>query len=495
MRYIVLIFFLFSGCMVGPKYQAPEVAMPDAFEESQAQNETDEDLFQWWKQFNDPVLDELITEALHSNYDLRIAIEKIEQTRAQYRIERSHLWPEIDLNATATRTRISQNLFPGPAAAAAAAPAASTGGSFLPGFLNIFQIGFDAIWELDFFGKFRHAKKAAHYVWESTKEDADSVMISLISEVAVNYITLRAIQQKIQLQQAKVSADEQELAIAADLYEIGIDNELQLTSLISMLETDRAALPVLETSFKQTVYALAYLLGAQPEGLIERFEDVYPIPSSSGKVPVGLPSDLLRRRPDVRSAERQLAAATEQIGAAIADYFPHIALTGISLGGGNKIGSSAGFESNKLNELFKSASRMFSIGVGLNWDILDFGRVRGQVDVNKSLERQALLTYEQTVIGSLKDVESALVAYFEEEKRLDSLQQKVDAERRSLEIMLDLYEVGLANEIQVLERKRSLIDSESQLVESEQSLAGDLIAVYKAIGGNWTTEPSIEPAS
>jgi outer membrane protein TolC len=195
----------------------------------------------------------------------------------------------------------------------------------------------------------------------------------------------------------------------------------------------------------------------------------------------------------VRSAERQLAAATEQIGAAVADYFPHIALTGISLGGGNKVGSSAGLESSKLNQLFKSASRMFSIGVGLNWNILDFGRVRGQVDVNKSLERQALLTYKQTVISSLKDVESALVAYFEEQKRKDSLQQKVDAERRTLEIMLDLYEVGLANEIQVLQARRSLIDSESQLVESEQALAGDLIAIYKAIGGDWISESVLMP--
>lgn len=464
--------------MVGPKYHHPKTSMPTKFEESKKEVETNGDLCQWWKQFNDPVLDGLIAEALHANYDIRIVLEKIEQTRAQYRIERSHLWPEIDLNATATRTRISQNFLPNP-------PKAGGGTGFFPTFLNIFQVGFDAIWELDIFGKFRHSKKAAHYTWEATKDDFQSVMISMVSEVAVNYMNIRALQLKIDLAKKKIRTDEKELEIVKPLFQIGLDNELQITTLVSTLESDRAALPVLETSYKQTVYALAYLLGRQPEGLIETFKEIRPIPSGSERVPVGLPSDLLRRRPDVRSAERQLAAATEQVGAAVADYFPHFSLTGINFGGGNKVGSSAGFEGSKANNFLESASRTFSVGVNMNWDILDFGRVRGTVDVNKSLQKQALLTYEQTVITSLKDVESALVAYFEEQDRRDSLTLKVEADRRTLQITEDLYLVGLANEIRVLDARKALIDSESSLVESDQSLAGDLIGLYKAIGGRW----------
>ncbi len=483
MKHILPIFLLFSGCMVGPKYHQPEMAMPIEFEENKGEVETNDDLCQWWEQFNDPVLNSLIAEALNANYDLRIALEKIEQTRAQYRIERSHLWPEIDLNATATRTRISQNLFPPPPQPQTAVAAPS--GSFLPGFLNIFQVGFDAIWELDFWGKFRRSKKAAHFIWEATKDESESVLISMLSEVAVNYTNIRALQQKINLAKRKILADEEELAIASHLFEIGMDNEMQVTTLISTLESDKAALPVLETSFKQTVYVLAYLLGRPPEGFSEFFQEPMPIPSSSGKVPLGLPSDLLRRRPDVRSAERQLAAATEQIGVAMADYFPHIALTGISFGAGNQAGSSMGLEGYKLGKVFKSASRMFSVGLGMNWDLLDFGRVRGKVDVQNSLQKQALLTYEQTVIASLKDVESALVAYFEEQKRRDSLQKKVEADSRTLEIMEDLFAVGLVNETQILESQKVLINSESSLVESEQALSGDLIALYKAIGGEW----------
>ncbi len=460
--------------------------MPAEFEASNDVSVAEEDMCQWWKQFNDPVLDGLISEALQANYDLALAIEKIEQARAQYRIEKSHLWPEIDFNASASRSRISQNLFPHPSTPAPAGVSGTGGGSgFFPVFLDVFQVGFDAIWELDFFGKFRRSKRAAQYSWEAMKEDAESVMISMVSEVAVNYVAIRALQQKIDLIQKKLEADEKELAITNALFQIGLDNEIQITTLISSIETDRAALPVLETSFKQTVYALAYLLGRQPEGLIETFQEILPIPSGIDKVPIGLPSDLLRRRPDIRSAERQLAAANEQIGAAVADLFPHIALTGISLGAGNRGGSSVGYESAELGKLFKWPSRMFSLGGSLYWDIFDFGRVRGNIAVQNSLQKQALLTYEQAVIASLQDVEGALVAYFEEQKRLASFAEKVEADRRTFEITEGLFQIGLANEIQVLEAQKTLFVSKSSLVESQQALAGDLIALYKAIGGNW----------
>lgn len=485
MKYVLPSLLIFACCMpccmVGPKYQKPEVCMPSAFEEASGEEETieDDELCHWWKQFDDPVLDNLLNEAIQANYDLLIAIEKIQQARSQYRVERSHLWPEIDFNATATRTRISQNLFPPPP------KGAPTGGIF-PVFLNVFQVGFDAIWEIDFFGKFRRQKRAAYYKWEATKEDAENVLISMLSEVAINYVGVRALQKKIGLLRDKIEADEEELAITKCLYEIGIDNEMQITTLISLIESDRAALPVLETSLKQTVYALAYLLGRQPEGLYEELQEERPIPSGHNRVPIGLPSDLLRRRPDIRSAERQLAAANEQIGAAVADLFPHVSLTGISFGGGNRGGSSVGFESAELNKLFTAPSRMFSVGAGVYWDVFDFGRVRGNIAVQNSLQKQALLAYEQTVIASLKDVESALVAYFEEEKRQASFREKVAADSRTLEITEGLFAIGLATELQVLEARKALLASESDLVESEQSLTGDLIGIYKALGGEWT---------
>ncbi len=468
--------------MVGPKYKEPEMCMPQAFEEMK-NGEANADLREWWKQFQDPVLDGLIAEALQANYDLRIALEKIEQARGQYRVEKSHLWPEIDFNATAIRSRISQNFLP------EQSTPLGRKADFIPTFLNIFQVGFDALWELDFFGKFRHAKRAAYYTWEATKEDAQSVLLSMVSEVAITYVNVRALQKKIDLMRKKIEADEKELAITQTLFQIGLDSEIQNTTLISQVETDRAALPVLESSFKQAVYTLAYLVGRQPEGFFEIIQETRPIPSGSSKVPALLPSELLRRRPDVRSAERQLAAATEQVGAAVADLFPHISLTGISLGGGNQAGSSIGLEGNKLSKVFKSASRMFSIGANINWNVIDFGRVRGKIDVQNALQKEALLTYEQTVLSSLKDVESALVSYFEEENRKDSFMQKVAADARTLEIMEGLYDIGLANVMQVLDARKNLLVSESSQVESEQALTGDLIALYKAMGGEWVSDP------
>ncbi|MBS0629371.1 MAG: efflux transporter outer membrane subunit [Verrucomicrobia bacterium] len=486
MKYFLLIFLVFIGCMVGPKYQEPDMSLPCCFEESNQCECSDTDLYCWWGRFGDPLLDSLIAEAIASNHDLQIAIEKIEQTRAQYRIERSYLWPEIDLDAIATRSKISQNLFPKPSTPLPG------GATFFPKFLDMFRVGFDAIWELDIWGKFRHGKNAAYYTLESTVEDSRSVMISLISEVAVNYVNIRAIQKKIELANRLIATDEAELAIAKKLYDVGVDNQIQVTTLISNLEADRSTIPVLRTSLKQSIYALAILLGREPEGLAACLQESGPIPPGSGRVPVGLPSELLRRRPDIRSAERQLAAATELVGAAIADFFPHIGLTGLNIGAGDRIGSNVGWLSNKLGKLFEAASRTFSVGVGINWSLIDFGRIRGHVDVQKSLQRQALLNYEQTVLLSLKDVESALVAYFEEENRHESLKNRFEADRRTLEITEGLNCVGIANELQVLQAQKVLINSENAYIDSEQALTGDLVAIYKAIGGDWNLPDSAE---
>jgi NodT family efflux transporter outer membrane factor (OMF) lipoprotein len=463
--------------MVGPTYHAPPpVCIPSEFEQAKGEAATpvqDDDLHEWWARFNDPILNELIAEALCANHDYRIALERITQARSQYRIERSYLWPEIDLHASGTRSRISENLFPRPDS------------FFIPNYLDMFQLGFDAIWELDIWGKYRHNTRAAYFTTQSLADDSQAIMISLVSEVAVNYVAIRSLQSKIFLANERVAADERELEITLGLNRTGLDNEMKIASMVSTIESDRATIPVLESSLKQTIFTVAFLLGRPPECFAQRFDEFYPIPSGKDRVPIGLPSDLLRRRPDVRSAERQLGAATEKIGAAVADLFPHVALTGISLGSGDKIGSSYGYESDKVDTLLTSPSRMFSYGLGLNWALIDFGRIRGNIDARTSEQRQAILNYEKTVIGSLKDVESALAAYFDEIKRSHSLMKKLEADNHNFEITAKLYQIGLAAEIQVLEAEKKLIESESQYIDSEQALTGDLIAIYKALGGSW----------
>ncbi len=470
--------------MVGPNYKHPEVAMPLEFEEVDGSvSVADEDLCQWWRQFEDPLLDAFMEEAYLANYDLKIALENVIQARAQYRIQGSYLWPEIDLNAAAVRSRFSQTLLSSNAVVSTATgispstsiTTGSTGSPMGPPIQNFFQVGFDAIWELDIWGKFRRGKRAAYDLWEASRDTAQNVMITVLSETARDYVAIRGLQSQIDLLEEKIWADEEELALAQVLFEAGLDNFIQVESFVSALETDKAALPVLETSLKQTIYALAILLGRQPEGLAADFEKRAPIPSGIGKVPAGLPSELLRRRPDVRAAERQLAAATEQIGVAVANLFPHISLTG----------NGYGFESSKQNKWLLGKSRYWSIGPSLNWDLIDFGRTRAQIAIANSQQRQALSSYEQTVISSLQDVEGALVAYFEEQKRQGAFEDQVDADRLSLELNEDLFQAGLIDDIQVLEAYTTLLSSEINHVQSQQALTSDLIALYKALGGDW----------
>ncbi len=468
---------LISGCMVGPKYNPPEIPMPDCFAEGTAPI-SDEDLCQWWKQFGDPKLDAIVEEVVQGNYDFRIALEQVTEARAQLQIQSSALWPTIDLKATAIRQRFSQNLFTSAANAMSFASGASNSGIGAiagPPVQNFFQIGFDAIWELDFWGKFRRGKQAAYDQWEASQFLADQVMLTVIAEAVRDYVAIRSVQQQIDLLKKKIQADVRELELLQVLFNAGLNNELQIQNQLALLQQDQSELPVLETSLKQLIYALAVLTGKPPEELANQFIEPKPLPFFAGKVPAGLPSDLLRRRPDIRASERQLAAATEQIGIAISGLFPSIALTG----------NGYGYETNQFSKLVAPKSSIWNIGPSINWDLIDFGRTRGQIDAANSLQRQALLSYEQTVISALQDVEGALVAYFDEERRNHELAGQVDADERTLVLNRDLLQAGLISELEELAAWKTLLSAQMQWIQSNQAIASDLVSLYKAIGGNW----------
>jgi NodT family efflux transporter outer membrane factor (OMF) lipoprotein len=298
-------------------------------------------------------------------------------------------------------------------------------------------------------------------------------------------VNICALQQLIDLTMGKIETDEEELALTQVLFDAGLASEIQVEMMRATLESDSSQLPVLHTSLKQTIYGLAVLLGRDPESLVTTFQTAHPIPQGTDRIPLGLPADLLRRRPDIKRAERQLAAATEQIGVAVADLFPHVTLTGITFAGGQLVGSGYGYESGSLNTLFKPSSRAWSIGPAIRWDAIDFGRTRANIAVQNSLQKQALFNYEQIVMTSLQDVEGALVAYFQEQNRRDHFKSQVDALLSSLELTQDLFQAGLANAQQVLDARKLLIEAQNSLVGSEQALTGDLVAVYKALGGDW----------
>lgn len=493
--YIALLLCM-AGCKVGPNYHKPEIAMPDTFTESKIGEEiSDKDLCTWWKHWNDPLLNSLVQEAVAQNFDLQIALEKIIEARSYYRIESSYLGPAINLNALATRSRFSQNIFTtindaesigsgtpeGGGGSTGTSTAAPKGSVFGPALQNFFQVGFDAVWELDIWGSLRRSQAAAKDEWEAVQMQAQDVLLTTISEVVRGYVTIRSLQQQMEILQKKISIEERNLFLVKVLQEAGLDSQRPVEEMIVVLEQDLANMPVLDTSYKQTVFALAVLLGRQPESLLATFTEIGPIPSSFGKVPAGLPSDLLRRRPDIRAAERHLAAATERIGVAISDYFPQISLTG----------NAFGYESNKQNNWIVPGSRYWTIGPNVQWNLLNFGKTRAQVTMADSFQRQALLSYEQIVIESLQDVEGALVAYFDEQKRALHLQEEKEASLRFWQMTEDLFKSGLIDEMQVLQAQTSLLDKENECLQSDQALASDLVALYKALGGDW--ECSVTP--
>lgn len=442
--------------MMGPDYKGVKVNTPKEFSEQKTTAQMD--LKDWWKNFHDPSLDCLIQKAIENNYDLQIACEKIEQARARYNLSKADLYPEIDVTAAGIRSKISKNL---------------SNSRFLGTRVqNFFQLGFDASWELDFFGKLRRQKNAAQYETLRACESRKNVYITLLADVARTYIDLIAIKKILKRTEDKQLLQKKVFHLTDSLFQSGLQDEIILKQETIVLEQIHSDLTDLNTQYKQIYHRLAALLGLFPEDL--SIDIAKNIPIIKGSVSAGLPSELLRRRPDILEAERSLAKETELIGAKIAKRFPSISLTGNILG-----------ESQNLNNIFQSASETWRIGPTISWPLINFGRITAQVNEQKSKERQALLFYKQTVINAFEDVENALVAYFEEEKNTFFKTSQVKSEKRKTTLTQDLYISGLESEISTLNQKKNLIDRENELIISQKNLSNNLIAIYKALGGGF----------
>lgn len=490
--FLTMVFCLcLTACKVGPDYYPPPVILPDEFVENQPDQTIeidDEDLVQWWSIFNDPFLDQLLDFAIDHNFDYLIALERVFQARSQYWIQFTQILPEFDAAAIASRFRTSRSFASASNVSAVANPALSpaTTASISP-VHNFFQIELDALWEIDLFGKLRRSAEAAYDLWEATADEMRGVKITVISEVASTYATICSFQSKRNIGIEIVELDQELVALSQVRFEAGLADEQEVDSFVAMLEADKAQLTLIQAALKQSIYSLATLLGQIPESIIGDFQVDRPIPRSEGKVPVGLPSELLRRRPDIRSAERMLAAATEQIGVAVADLFPSLSLTGSSSSfAANPLqGANVGFASDTLSKLFRPASSIWGIGGFMTMPVFDFGKRVAAVDVQVDLRNQAYYAYQKTVIAALQETEQALETYFNEEAREQDLSRVVQANWRILELTKDLFQAGLANYSQVLEAKDAWLISLNTLTDSQQALTTDLIAVYKALGGDW----------
>jgi multidrug efflux system outer membrane protein len=319
---------------------------------------------------------------------------------------------------------------------------------------------------------------------QAAVESRRDVMVSLLAELARNYIEVRGLQRELAIADQNIRSQQDTVDLTRSRFTAGLSTDLDVARAEAQVATTRAAVPGLQTSLQMGIHRIGVLLGQSPAALETELTREAPIPAPPPTVPVGLPSQLLRRRPDIRRAERQLAAASARVGAATADLFPRFSLNG-----------SLGLAAGQFTNLGRLDSAYYSIGPGVSWPIFDAGRIRSNITVQSAREEQALAQYQAAVLTSLEDVENAIVAYGQEQARHRELQNAVDANRRSVELANQLYQKGLTDFLNVLESQRSLFASEDQLVQSERNMSSDVVSLYKALGGGWEAEQSGAPAA
>ncbi len=469
MKRMAPVFFalLLAGCAVGPAYTRPKTSAPEHWSEAPSGDAagTSVNVAEWWKVFNDPQLDSLIERAMVGNHDLRIAAARLRESRAQRGAALWDFGPAVDANASYSDSRLSKNAqtFPG-----------------LETDTHLYDAHFDAGWEIDIFGGKRRAFEAANADVAAFEEDRRDVLVSVLAETARNYVEVRGFQRRLAIARANIESQQAALKLTQDRFKGGVSSELDVTQAAGLLAGTQSQLPTLEASLKQAMHRLGVLLGQEPGALVKDLSEVAPIPPTPPDVPVGLPSELLRRRPDIRRAERQLAGATARIGVQAAELFPKFSLFG-----------TAGLQSLSASNWSSSNSRFWSVGPTVSWRLLDFGRIRSQIQAAGAREAQAMAAYEKAVLTSLEDVENALVAYTKEKERYLSLQEQAKATRRAVELAKERYAKGVADFLNVLDAQRSSYQAEDNLIQSERTVTTNLIVLYKALGGGWERKPDL----
>ncbi|HEY4112614.1 MAG TPA: efflux transporter outer membrane subunit [Rhizomicrobium sp.] len=479
---------LLAGCEVGPDYKPPTVNTPQQFGELQDAAQApfshavagEADLSQWWTQISDPELQRLIGRSLQSNLNLQAAVSRIRQAREQEIIAGASEWPQV--NATGAGINLHSN---GSPLASIMGGSGGQGQPPPPGSTNIrlYNLGFDATWELDVFGGVRRGVEAAQANTEAATWDMRDAEVSLTAEVANDYFTLRAAQARIGILRNEIQRQQGAFRLIAARLRAGFVTQLDVNQQRTQVETTAAQVPSLQADARAMEHAIAVLLGQQPEMLSAELDASAPLPSVPASLPVGLPSDLLRRRPDVRQAERKLAAATANIGVAVADLYPKFNLIG-----------AASFTSNRIDNLL-SASNFGTIGIGqITWPIFHGGQIRANIRVNEEQTQQAYLAYQQSVLQALQDAEDALTRLTNEQQRIVALQAAVASAQSSATIAERQYRAGLVTFVNVLTAQETLLNAQDQLMQSRQAFAQDLVSLYKALGGGWNaSDETVRP--
>jgi NodT family efflux transporter outer membrane factor (OMF) lipoprotein len=458
-----------AGCAaVGPDYVPPVLDVPagwsrlDESVQPMARADAPGDLSQWWKNLSDPLLAELIDEALQASPDLRSARARLREARARRVVAGADRFPGVTASGSASRSRSSEEI----------------GGATR----NFFSAGFDASWELDVFGGVRRSVEAADADLESIRANLNDTQVSLLAEVALNYVDVRAFQTRLGIARDNLASQSETLQLTEWRAQAGLVSSQDVEQARSNREQTRAQIPSLETSLAEAEHRLDILLGKAPGTLHARLAAAADLPAVPEQVAVGIPADALRQRPDVRAAERRLAAETARVGVAQAARYPSFNLSG-----------SIGLEALTLGALGNSGAAASSLLAGIGATIFDAGRLRAQVDIQDAVREQAQVAYEQTVLVALQDVEDALVSLARTRERGEALANAVESARNAAQLAQQRYGAGLIDFQSVLDTQRSVLSFEDSLASTRADGVLALIRLYKALGGGWSPQTESRP--
>jgi NodT family efflux transporter outer membrane factor (OMF) lipoprotein len=454
-----------TGCQVGPHYGKPPLKVNDTWNVNSPQISTQPVADSaWWKAFNDPTLERLIQLAYNQNLPLQVAGLRIMEARAALGIAVGNQLPQSQVSASVSRVGLSTNTINKPPA-------------FTRDYWNQ-QIGFDASWEADFWGKYRRAVKEQKAVYVSSIDDYQNALVSLAAEVARTYVAIRTFEELIEQGRQNVRIQEESLRIADARFRNGATSELDIAQARELLESTRASIPQLEISLAQSQNALSTLLG-QPTGSVQSLlQGPQTIPAAPSQVAVSIPADMLQRRPDIRSAELVAMAQSERIGIAKADLYPRFVLSGA-------LGVHSTEPGISPYNFLDPASLFFAVGPRVYWQPFDFGRIKNRVRVEDARFQQALTTYQDSVLRASQEVEDSLIGFVKTQEATSAQQNAVTAARRSVELASLQYREGAVDYQRVLDSQRTLLQEDNNLINLRSNAATNVISLYKALGGGW----------
>ncbi|WP_321477875.1 efflux transporter outer membrane subunit [uncultured Paludibaculum sp.] len=470
-RFAVLVtvaLLLLAGCAVGPKYRAPVVKTPEAFSQVQERKPAADmaALADWWRTFHDQKLSSLVERAINSNLDVKVAKARLQEARATFKnTQASKRLPAGNANFNYARSRTSSDNPQIPKLG---------GGTLIPTTYSSYQSYLDASYELDLFGGVKHQIEAASADAQSYEDSLRNTLVSAVAEVSRDYLQLRQYQEQLAVARRTEATRKDTLKITEVRYKAGLVTDLDVANAAASLAQTQATIPTLEASASQMVHAISVLLGENPAALAAELNEASGIPASPNEIPVGLPSDLLRRRPDIRQAERSLAAATARVGVQVASLFPSISLT-----------AQYGGQTGEALHLANAAARFYSLGPQIKWGLLNYPATKANIRTYEARRDQQYLTYQKTVLTAFQDVENALASHRADQQRLAALEQQVSHLQKAAAVAMNRYTHGLTNFLDVLDAQRSLNTAEDSAVQSRAAVNIDLVSVYKALGGGW----------